>query len=81
MPRVTGLVTASGEAAANAYVQLRNRHGDFCGEVHTDEEGHFVLYAVPGHWQLVSWLPGQGQAEREVEVTGGDVEVTIPLAG
>jgi hypothetical protein len=81
MPKVTGSVLSRGTVAANAYVQLRNKDGDFCGEVHADDEGHFVLYAVPGHWQLVSWLPGDGFCKQEVEIVLGDVDVNVPLAG
>jgi hypothetical protein len=81
MPRVTGSVLTGGRPAANAYVQLRNPHGDFCGETHADDDGHFVLYAVPGHWQLVSWLPGRGQTEQQVEVGPNDFEVDLNLAG
>ena len=81
MPKVTGSVVTRGSVAANAYVQLRNKDGDFCGEVHADERGRFVLYAVPGRWQLVSWLPGDGSARQEVEIVVGDVDVRVPLAG
>jgi len=81
MPRVTGSVFSRGNVAANAYVQLRNKEGDFCGEVHADNDGRFVLYAVPGRWQLVSWLPGDGFAKQDVEIVVGDVDVRVPLAG
>ena len=81
MPRLIGSVETGGTPAANAYVQLRNTHGDFCGETHADDEGHFVLYAVPGRWRLVSWLPGRGQTEQDVEVGSGELEVSLSLAG
>ena len=81
MARITGNVLTGEAPAANAYVQLRNGDGDFCGETHADDDGHFVLYAVPGHWRLVSWLPGDGFARQEVEIVLGDVDVSVPLAG
>ena len=81
MARITGNVLTGEAPAANAYVQLRNGDGDFCGETHADDDGHFVLYAVPGRWQLVSWLPGDGFAKQDVEIVVGDVDVRVPLAG
>ena len=81
MARITGNVLTGEAPAANAYVQLRNGDGDFCGETHADDDGHFVLYAVPGHWRLVSWLPGSGQTEQEVDVGSSDLEIGLLLAG
>ena len=80
MPRVIGNVVTGGAPAANAYVQIRNPHGDFCGETHADDEGRFVLYAVPGHWRLASWLPGRGQTEQDVEVGSAELEIELSLA-
>jgi uncharacterized protein DUF1416 len=80
MGALTGTVRAGDGPAANAYVQIRNLEGDFQGEVKTDAEGKFVLHPVPGHWRLVSWLPGQGKAEQEVEVGDADVQVELTLS-
>ena len=41
MARITGNVLTGEAPAANAYVQLRNGDGDFCGETHADDDGHF----------------------------------------
>ena len=79
MPRLTGVVRARGLLAEHAYVQIQNPVGDFQGEVRTDAQGRFVLYPVPGRWRLVSWLPGRGRAEQEVEVGPADLEVQISL--
>jgi hypothetical protein len=76
---LTGVVRAGDAPAANAYVQIRNLNGDFQGEVKTDDEGSFHLYPVAGRWRLVSWLPGRGRAEREVEVGEKDVSVELTL--
>ena len=79
MPRVTGSVHSPTGPAANAYVQLRDRENEFCGETHAGDDGRFVLYAVPGRWRLVSWLPGTGACEEEVEVGTGDLDVDLRL--
>lgn len=80
MPRLTGTIAALGAPADGAYVQIQNLAGDFQGEVRTDAAGGFVLYPVPGRWRLVSWLPGDGRAELEVEVGTILLEVEMTLA-
>ncbi|HXF56206.1 MAG TPA: carboxypeptidase-like regulatory domain-containing protein [Actinomycetota bacterium] len=80
MPRLTGTVRLGAAPADFAYVQLLNLAGDFQAEVRTDPAGRFVLYPVPGRWRLVAWLPGDGRAEREVEVAQGDQEVELALS-
>lgn len=79
MPRLTGTVRLGTTPADFAYVQILNPAGDFQAEVRTDRAGRFVLYPVPGRWRLVAWLPGDGRAEREVEVSGTDQEVELVL--
>ena len=79
MPRLTGTVLVGERPIEQAYVQVQNLAGDFQGEVRTDEEGRFVLHPTPGRWRLVSWSPGRGQAEREVEIQTADVDVEIVL--
>ncbi len=79
MPRLSGTVMARGAPVEKAYVQIQNLTGDFQGEVRTDSEGKFVLYPVRGRWRLVSWLPGDGRAEREVHIGGADLDIQIAL--
>jgi hypothetical protein len=80
MVTLTGTVSTGKGPADGAYVQITNTEGDFQGEVRTNAEGKFVLHPVPGRWRLVSWLPGQGQAEQEVEVGEADVQVELALS-
>jgi uncharacterized protein DUF1416 len=80
MPRLTGNVSAGGTPAANAYVQLRDRENEFCGETHADDDGRFVLYAVPGSWRLVAWLPAGARTYEAVEIDGPDIDVELSLA-
>ena len=46
----------------------------------TDATGRFVLHPIQGRWRLVSWLPGDGRAELEVEVGAIPLEVEMTLA-
>jgi hypothetical protein len=80
MARITGHVKADdGAAAANAYVQLRDKDNEFCGETRCDDDGRFVLYAVPGSWMLVAWLPAGPRTNEVIEIAGGDLEVELGL--
>jgi hypothetical protein len=77
--RLTGTVTAGGRPAARAYVQIRNLAGDFQGELRADADGRPVLYPIPGRWRLVSWLPGAGRSEQEIDMGKSDQDVVIEL--
>ena len=70
----------SGAPAENAYVQLQNLTGDFQAEVRTGPAGKFVLHPVLGRWRLISWLPGGGRDEREVDIGKDDVDIEIALS-
>ena len=80
MARITGHVKTDGGApAANAYVQLRDKENEFCGETRCDDDGRFVLYAVPGSWMLVAWLPAGPRTNEAIEIASGDVDVELGL--
>jgi uncharacterized protein DUF1416 len=80
MARITGHVHSDGAAAAGAYVQLRDRENEFCGETRADDDGRFVLYAVPGTWMLVAWLPAGARISEQIQVGNGDVDIDLDLA-
>jgi hypothetical protein len=77
--RITGHVRTEGAPAADAYVQLRDKDNEFCGETRSDDDGRFVLYAVPGSWRLVAWLPAGARTNEVIEIGGGDVDVELSL--
>jgi hypothetical protein len=80
MARVTGRVrTEGGAPAANAYVQLRDKDNEFCGETRCDDDGRFVLYAVPGSWQLVAWLPAGPRMNEVIKILDADLDVELAL--
>jgi len=79
MARITGIVRTDGSPAPNAYVQLRDKDNEFCGETRCDDDGHFVLYAVPGSWVLVAWLPAGPRTNEVIEIAGGDIDVELGL--
>jgi len=80
MARITGHVKTDGGApAADAYVQLRDKDDEFCGETRCDDDGRFVLYAVSGTWMLIAWLPAGGRTHEAIEIAGGDIDVELGL--
>jgi len=80
MARITGHVkTEGGTPAADAYVQLRDKENEFCGETRCDDEGRFVLYAVRGSWMLVAWLPAGARTNEIIEIADGDIDVELGL--
>ena len=80
MARITGYVkTEGGGPAADAYVQLRDQDNEFCGETRCDEKGRFVLYAVPGSWQLVAWLPAGARTHEVIEIGQGKGDIAVEL--
>ena len=79
MARITGVVLTDGSPAVDAYVQLRDKEDEFCGETRTGDDGRFVLYAVPAQWQLVAWLPAGARTYEVIEVGAGDMDVELSL--
>jgi len=80
MARITGIVkTDGGKPAVDAYVQLRDKDNEFCGETRCNDDGRFVLYAVPGSWILVAWLPAGARTNAVIEIGQGKGDVDVEL--
>ena len=80
MARITGIVkTDGGKPAVDAYVQLRDKDNEFCGETRCNDDGRFVLYAVPGSWILVARLPAGARTNEVIQIAGSDVDVELGL--
>jgi len=73
LPRLTGTI----EQGAGAFVQLRDREGDFVGEVRADQEGRFTLFPIPGEWTVICLTPGD-RREQTVNVGRDDVDIRVP---
>jgi hypothetical protein len=75
-----GTVTRAGAPVGGAYVQLRDRNGDFTGELRTAEDGAYRFYIVAGRWTVVVMAGGGARLEREVDLASGDAAVLdLPL--
>ena len=68
-----GTVTRGGEPLARAYVQLRDRDGEFTGEWRTRADGSYLFHLPPGAWSVVVLTAGAAKAERKVDLPAGRV--------
>jgi uncharacterized protein DUF1416 len=75
-----GTVTRGGEPLARAYVQLRDRDGEFTGEWRTRADGAYRFELPPGAWNLVVLTAAGAKAEREVQVPpDGGIRLDIEI--
>jgi hypothetical protein len=78
MTTLRGQVTAGGEAARDAVVEVRNAAGDIVDQVTVDDRGGFTYHLAGGMWSLRAWDPHGGRAVESVEL-GGDEDVVVDL--
>ena len=77
---ITGVVQASGDPVAGAYVRLLDRSGEFTAEVVTSPAGQFRFFAAPGSWTVRTLAPQVQPVDRSVQATRGEVaEVEVVL--
>ncbi len=76
---LTGVVRASGEPVAGAYVRLLDTSGEFTAEVVTSAAGQFRFFAAPGSW-TVRALSRAGNGEVVVQAVRGLNEIGIAVS-
>jgi hypothetical protein len=76
---ISGVVSASGEPVAGAYVRLLDSSGEFTAEVVASPAGQFRFFAAPGTW-TVRALSRSGNGELAVTVDRGLNEIALPVA-
>ena len=79
MPTLRGQVTAHGEAALSAVVELHNSEGDVLDQVQVDGEGGYIYHLVPGRWQLNAWDAHGHRGTAQVEINEGDEDSVVDL--
>jgi len=75
---ITGVVTASGDPVAGAYVRLLDASGEFTAEVVTSAAGQFRFFAAPGTWTLRA-LSRAGNGDASVTADRGVTEVAVQV--
>lgn len=79
MPTLRGQVTAHGEAALSAVVELHNSQGDVLDQVQVDDQGGYIYHLVPGLWQLKAWDAHGHRGTARVEIDEGDEDTVVDL--
>lgn len=69
---IRGLVRRQGRPFEGAYLSLSGGSGEFVGEVRSDAEGRFELYAGPGDWTLTCLVTGAGRQSQGLTLRHGE---------
>lgn len=80
MPKLTGRVTAHGEAAAAAVVEVLNSQGDVVDQVQVDADGRYTYHLSEGDWVLNAWDAHGHRGRSEVSVGSEDATVDVDLS-
>ena len=80
MTSLSGLVTAHGDPALGAVVELHNATGDVVDQVQVDADGRYKYHLAAGRWRLKLWDPHGHRGSAEVTLEEGDdktLDVTL----
>lgn len=80
MPKLSGRVTAHGEAATGAVVEVHNSNGDVVDQVQVDSEGRYTYHLSEGAWALNAWDAQGHRGRSEVTLGSDDSNVDIELS-
>ncbi len=85
MPKLTGRVTAHGEPASTAVVELHNSQGDVVDQVQVDDAARYTYHLSEGTWTLNVW-DAYGHRGKSVVQLGSedqttDVDLSEPEGG
>ena len=80
MPTLRGNVTAHGEPAVSAVVELHNSQGDVLDQVQVDAQGAYIYHLVAGQWKLNVWDAHGHRGTAEVAIEEGDEDTVVDVA-
>ncbi len=80
MPKLTGRVTAHGDPAASAVVEVHNSNGDVVDQVQVDADGRYTYHLSEGSWSLNVWDAHGHRGRSEVELGADDASVDVELS-
>ena len=80
MPTLRGQVTAHGEPALSAVVELHNSQGDVLDQVQVDDQGGYVYHLVPGDWTLKAWDAHGHRGSAKVEIDEGVDDTVVDVS-
>ncbi|HVF53731.1 MAG TPA: DUF1416 domain-containing protein [Actinomycetota bacterium] len=79
MSKLTGKVTAHGNPALSAVVEVHNSTGDVVDQVQVDDGGAYKYHLAPGTWTLNVWDAHGHRGGGEVTLADDDVVYDIDL--
>ena len=79
MPTLRGQVTANGEPAVSAVVELHNSQGDVLDQVQVDDAGAYIYHLVPGRWKLNVWDAHGHRGTAAVTIDEGDEDTILDV--
>ncbi len=79
MPTLRGHVTAHGDPATTAVVELHNSQGDVLDQVQVDEQGGYIYHLVAGRWVLNVWDAHGHRGTAQVEIDEGDDDTIVDV--
>ena len=79
MPTLRGQITANGEPAVSAVVELHNSQGDVLDQVQVDDQGAYIYHLVPGSWALNVWDAHGHRGTATVEIDEGDDDTIVDV--
>jgi hypothetical protein len=80
MPTLRGNITAHGEPAVSAVVELHNSQGDVLDQVQVDAHGAYIYHLVAGHWKLNVWDAHGHRGTADVTIEEGDEDTVVDVA-
>ena len=80
MPTLRGTVTAHGEPAVSAVVELHNSQGDVLDQVQVDGQGAYIYHLVAGQWKLNVWDAHGHRGTADVAIEEGDEDTVVDVA-
>lgn len=80
MPRLTGRVSAHGEPALSAVVEVHNSSGDVVDQVQVDADGRYTYNLSEGTWVLNVWDAHGHRGRTEVSLGADDATQDVELS-
>lgn len=79
MPTLRGQITAHGEPAVSAVVELHNSQGDVLDQVQVDDQGAYIYHLVAGQWKLNVWDAHGHRGTADVTIEEGNDDTVIDV--
>jgi hypothetical protein len=69
---ISGRITAHGDAATSATVELHNETGDVVTQSQVDQEGRYMFHVKEGKWSINAWDAYGHTGKADTTLSEGD---------